>query len=319
MNDIELSIITPCYNEELNIVEWLTRVDATVKNMKVNYEIIVVDDGSSDNTAMILENLSNKFNKLKYIILSQNRGQTIAISAGVDHSVGKYIIIMDSDLQHLPEEIPILYNKILSGYDMISGKRKNRSESFFLRRFPSFVANFLIRCATGCKIYDQGGFKCIKGDIARKICFKSGFHRFIPAIVYQMGGYIGEVEITAPKRIKGKSNYGINRSIEVLLDILMLWFESSGKSRPLYFMGKISFYIFLISTGIIFWLILEKSIYGYPVSQRPPFYFSIFLYVVSFLVFLQALVLEFLSGIYKKSINNKGYIIKSHNFKNVSL
>jgi dolichol-phosphate mannosyltransferase len=156
----------------------------------------------------------------------------------------------------------------------------------------------------------MGGYKCLRGDIARRIDLKPGYHRFLPAIVNQMGGKITEIEITAPERKKGKSKYGVFRFLDVLMDILMLWFESSTKSRPLYFIGRICLAFFLIATLIFFWLVFEKLKFGYPIAARPPFFLSILLYTLSFIMFFQALVLEFLSDIYRKLTGNDNYIIK---------
>ncbi len=307
---IEVSIVTPFFNEADNIEEYYHRVTDTMKKMEVLYEIMAIDDGSTDDTGKKLRDLSRKDPHLRVIPLSSNRGQSIAIAAGIAQSTGEYVIILDGDLQHAPEEIPAFIEKIREGYDMVSGKRIGRKESFWFRRVPSKFANLLLQKATRTKVGDMGGYKCLRGDIAKKIDLKPGYHRFLPAIVNQMGGRVTEIEITAPERKKGKSKYGMSRFLDVLMDILMLWFESSTKSRPLYFIGRICLAFFLIATLIFFWLVFEKLKFGYPIAARPPFFLSILLYTLSFIMFFQALVLEFLSDIYRKLTGNDNYIIK---------
>lgn len=314
--DLEISIIAPFFNEEATAEEFCRRVATALESGQCgSFEIIAINDGSHDSTGSILLSLTESLPALRYFELSINRGQTLALYAGVQQSVGKYVIIMDSDLQHLPEEIPLFIAEIHKGYDMVSGKRINRKESLILRKIPSLIANSLIRWFTGSKISDQGGFKCIRGDIARNILMRPGYHRFLPVIVQQMGGSISEIAISAPVREKGKSNYGISRLMDVLLDILMLWFESSGKTRPLYFLGKASLVLFMLATAIVGFLIVEKMMFGYPVANRPPFFGAILLYITSFLTFYHALTLELLSNSYRMMTGNKGYIFKIANNK----
>lgn len=311
MQNIEISVVSPFYNEEATAEEFCERVNSVLRSGEYgSYEIIAINDGSSDETGKILKNLSNRISPLRYYELSTNRGQTLALYAGIQQSAGKYVIIMDSDLQHLPEEIPFFIQEIHKGFDMVSGKRVNRKESMLLRRIPSFCANLLIRKLTGSKIGDQGGYKCIRGDLARKILMRPGYHRFLPVLVKQMGGSISEIPIAAPPREKGTSKYGFSRTIDVILDILLLWFESSGKTRPLYFLGKASLVLFIIATGLSFWMIFEKIAYGYPVANRPPFFLAILLYITSVLTFYHALTLELLSNNYRKISGDNSYIIK---------
>ncbi len=310
----EVSVVTPFYNETDHINEYYNRLTKTFKEFKTSYEIIAVDDGSNDGTGRKIFEISEKDTNMIYIPLSSNRGQSVAISAGISISSGKYVIIMDGDLQHLPEEIPDFIIKIREGYDMVSGNRSGRKESFFFRRLPSMLANKMLKYATKTNVGDMGGYKCIRGDIARKLDLKPGYHRFLPVIINQMGGKITEIPISAPLRTKGKSKYSFRRSFDVLMDILMLWFESSSRSRPLYLMGKISLIMFTTATVIIGWLLTEKILLGYAVANRPPFFLSILLYIVSFIIFFQALVLELLSSIYKKVTENDNFIISQHRY-----
>jgi glycosyltransferase involved in cell wall biosynthesis len=311
---IEVSVVSPFYNEAATAEEFCCRVDDALRRSGTEgYEIIAVNDGSTDETEVVLQSLKKRIPVLRNFKLSINRGQTLAIYAGIQESIGKYVMVMDSDLQHMPEEIPLFITEIRKGFDMVSGKRENRKEPLFSRKIPSLIANFMIRKLTGSKIGDQGGFKCIRGDIARKIFMRPGYHRFLPVLVQQMGGSISEIGISAPPREKGKSNYGLSRSIDVMLDILMMWFNSSGKTRPLYFLGKISVSMLFSSILLFLWLVYEKIAYGYPVANRPPFYLCILLVIISVLTFYHALTLEILSAIYRKATDDKSFIMSEPN------
>jgi len=310
MEKIKISIVTPFFNEEENVKEFLIRTNNVLQKLNLEYEIIAVNDGSQDNTLIILKQLLKKIHKLRVLTLVKNRGQSTAISAGIKNSRGEYVLIMDGDLQHLPEEIPLFIKKMGEGFDLVSGRRKKRRESLLFRRIPSFFANILLKLATKTPANDMGGFKCIRGDLLRKIQIRPGYHRFFPALINIMGGVITEVDISAPKRQKGKSKYGISRSFDVFLDILMLWFESSFRSRPLYLLGRISIFMFIFATGIFLWLLYEKIFMGFPMAIRPPFMISILLYVLSFLIFFQAITLELISRLLNKFLGIDNYVIR---------
>jgi glycosyltransferase involved in cell wall biosynthesis len=310
MNGIKISVVVPFYNEQDLVGEFCERTDSVLKKLSPNYEILAVDDGSHDNTSAILGQLTAKFPKLRVLTLAKNRGQSTAIAAGIKNSRGEYVVIMDGDLQHLPEEIPLFVDKMEQGFDLVSGRRQGRKESLLLRRIPSFFANVLLKTATKTPASDMGGFKCIRGDLLRKIQIRPGYHRFFPALINMMGGTVTEVPISAPKRQKGKSKYGLSRSIDVFLDILMLWFESSFRSRPLYLLGRISAFMFVFASAIFVWLLYEKLFWGYPMAIRPPFMISILLFVLSFLFFFQAITLELISRMLHKLLGIDNYVIK---------
>jgi len=310
MNDnIELSIITPMHNETLCIEEFVDRTFAVLSKNVQNFEIIIVNDGSTDDTEIKLKQLSKQIPELKGVSLSRNSGQCSALYAGIQHSSGKYVIVMDGDLQHKPEEIPLLFNKILEGYDLVSGTRQKRKESLILKRIPSLIANFLLRITTGCPIRDMGGFKCMRGDIARGLQLRPGQHRLFPALVYLKGGRVSEVDVSAPERFAGEGHYGISRSFDVLFDIVLLWFQSSFKSRPIYLFGRLSFLFFLFSSMMITFLLYEKFCFGIHMGTRPPFLISMILFLSSMGFMSMGFILEILTDALNSIMNIKHYVV----------
>lgn len=310
-NKIEISIVVPMHNEEECINEFYTRTTSTLRNLKVPYEIVLVNDGSKDNTGGIIKKLSKKDPSVLGVFLARNRGQCTAIYAGIQHTAGKYVVIMDGDLQHKPEEIPFLYNEIKKGFDFVSGGRKKRKESLLFRKLPSKIANFLIRSITKCPVKDMGGFSCMDGEIARNLNLRAGQHRLLPALVYMMGGSVSEVPVSAPKRFAGKSHYGIGRSIDVFFDIIMLWFQNSFKQRPLYLFGRVSLFLFLIATALFGWVLYEKIFLHEDMGSRPPYLLSIFFYLCSFGFLAIAFISEILSNISESVNKTKPYVVRS--------
>jgi len=291
---VEVSIVVPMHNEELCVREFHKRISAALTGMGTSFEIILVNDGSTDTTPEIIRDLAATDPNLLGVFLARNRGQCTAIYAGIQHSRGKYVVIMDGDLQHPPEEVPRLIEKIREGFDLVKGMRQKRQESLFLRRVPSLIANYLMRATSKCDIHDMGGLSCINGDVARGLKLREGQHRLIPALVYSQGGAVCEVPTSAPPRFAGKSHYGIGRSIDVLFDIVLLWFQNSYKQRPVYLFGRISLWLFTIASMVMCWLLYAKLFNGEHMGTRPPFLGAVLLYLSSLGFMSTGLILEVL-------------------------
>ncbi len=306
-----VSIVTPFYNEEECVTEFVSRTDNVLSKLNLNYEIILVNDGSTDKTSEIMDELAKKYYSLKVIHLSKNRGQAIAVYAGIQNSKNDWVVIMDGDLQHLPEEIPLLLLEMQKGYDFVSGSRKKRSESFIFRKLPSLMANFLLRRIANTSIRDMGGFKVVRGDLLRQLQIRPGQHRYLPAIFSIMGARLGEVFISAPPRYKGVSKYGIGigRTIDVVFDIIMLWFLSANKSRPIYTLGRISIYFAFIPTVILCFLVYQKLELGFDIHSRPIFLISCMLYVFSAIILSFGITLEIITSIFNTTAKSYPYII----------
>lgn len=307
--EIEVSVVAPMHNEAACAREFCTRTDRVLAGLGRSYEIIVVDDGSDDDTPRILEELLAELPRLRVARLARNSGQWAAVDAGISLSRGRYVVVMDADLQHLPEEIPLLLAEMDKGYDLVSGGRVGRREGLFSRRLPSLLANAILRATTGCPIRDMGGFKVIRGDIARRLNLRAGQHRLLPALVWLQGGAVSEVPVSAPERFAGRSHYGISRVIDVICDILVLWFQASFKARPVYLFGRVSLATFLAGALIFLWLLGEKLLLGEDMGSRPPFFVSLALIFGSIGFFTAGLVLEVISDTQSFVTGRKSYTI----------
>jgi len=307
---VSISIVTPMHNEELCVEEFCRRVATTLQSLRRSFEIIIISDGSTDGTEARLRQLCLRYEALRPIFLQRNVGQCQAMYAGLQHSRGRFVVVMDGDLQHAPEEIPLLIEQIDKGYDLVSGSRVNRSESLLVRRLPSAVANWLLRTTTGCEIRDMGGFKCMRGEIARSLHLRAGQHRLLPAIVHLQGGSVSEVAVSAPPRLAGHSHYGIARSLDVFFDILMLWFQASFKSRPLYMFGRLSLALMVLAIILFAWLFYDKLVENEPMAQRPPFFAMLVIFIASLGFMAIGFILEILSNVLQVVANIKPYIVR---------
>lgn len=307
---IDISTVTPMHDEEACVEAFVTRTDAALRKLGRSYEIIIVNDGSTDRTEALLESLAARLPALHAICLSRNMGQCSAIDAGIQQSRGELVVVMDGDLQHLPEEIELLVREADKGFDLVSGSRGQRAESLVLRRIPSRVANWLLRRVSGCPVRDMGGFKCLRGDLARSLRLRAGQHRLLPALVWQRGGSVSEVIVSAPKRFAGRSHYGLSRSLDVLMDIVMLWFQNSFKSRPLYLFGRIALVLLAIDAIIMPVLLWQRIVDGVPMGTRPPFLIAIMLFLAALFVLSSGFVLELLSDTLNAASGVRPWIVR---------
>lgn len=310
-DSVEITVVAPMHNERLCVAEFCTRVDAVLRKISSSYEIVVVNDGSTDDTGTLLDEFAAANPHVRHVRLSRQSGQWAAIYAGFQQSRGDYVIMMDGDLQHLPEDIPMLLAEIRKGYDLVSGRRARRIDSFWLRRIPSALANWLLRATTGCTVRDMGGFKCLRGEIARDLRLRAGFHRLLPALVHLMGGTVSEVATTNGQRFAGQSHYGLARSIDVLFDIVLLGFQTSCKSRPVYLFGRVSLTLALVGAAVLSWLLFDKFAYGVDMGSRPPFMATVVLFLASLGFMSLGFVLEFLSDLLNAVTHRKPYRIAS--------
>jgi glycosyltransferase involved in cell wall biosynthesis len=307
---IELSVVTPMRNEELCAREFVRRVDMVLDILGRSAEIVVVSDGSTDQTEPILRELSAQCPRLRCVFLSRNVGQANALYAGLQHSRGDYVVVMDADLQNLPEDIPAMVAEMDKGYALVSASREDRPESKFIRLIPSKIANWLLRRVSGCSIRDMGGFKCLRGDIARSLRLRPGQHRLLPALVHLRGGRTGEIFVKAGPRFAGTSHYGIGRSFDVFFDILMLWFQASYKSRPLYLFGRVGLLLASFDCIIMPWLLFEKFAYDIPMGTRPPFLVAILFALAALFMFIAGFILELLSDALNATTGVDPYIVR---------
>ncbi|HSP70307.1 MAG TPA: glycosyltransferase family 2 protein [Bryobacteraceae bacterium] len=234
-----LSIVVPIHNEEPSILPLYDRLTAVLEKLRKPYEILFVDDASTDRSFDLLANLVETDARLKVIRLRRNFGQTAALAAGFDESQGNIVISLDGDLQHSPEDIPALLEKIDEGYDIASGWRKNRLDNAVTRKIPSRIANWLMAKACGVELRDFGTtFKAYRAEILKDVNLYGELHRFIPALASFYGARIAEVPIRNLPRASGGSHYGLGRTFRVMFDIFTIWFLLKYFTRPMHFFGK---------------------------------------------------------------------------------
>jgi len=236
----QISVVIPLHNEASTLRELYDRVRAAVDEIGYSWELILVNDGSTDDTPGILDSLFAMDPRITVVHLRKNYGQTAALMAGFNHSRGELIVSLDGDLQHAPEEIPKFISKIEEGYDMVSGWRTARSDAFLTRTFPSMVANWLIAKVSGVELHDFGTtFRAYRREVLADLHLYGELHRFVPALIAQNGGRIMEIPIKDMGRSQGKSHYGLGRTFSVAFDLLSVGFMMRYMTRPLHFFGKI--------------------------------------------------------------------------------
>jgi glycosyltransferase involved in cell wall biosynthesis len=234
-----LSIVIPIHNEEPAILRLYDKLTQVLERIQRPYEIIFVDDASTDRSFELLANLVEIDSRLKVIQLRRNFGQTAALAAGFDEAQGSVVVSLDGDLQHDPEDIPALLAKIDEGYDIASGWRKNRIDNMVTRKFPSRVANWLMAKISGLDLRDFGTtFKAYRAEILKDVNLYGELHRFIPALASFYGARVAEVPIRNTPRVSGGSHYGLGRTFRVLFDLITIKFLLSYFTRPMHFFGK---------------------------------------------------------------------------------
>jgi glycosyltransferase involved in cell wall biosynthesis len=245
---LELSIVVPIYNEEENIRALHESVTAALGGSGQDYELILVDDGSTDGSFCLLKGVAESDQRVKVIRFRRNFGQTAAMAAGFDAASGRVVVPMDGDLQNDPADIPHLLEKIHEGYDVVSGWRRDRMDTFINRKLPSVTANFLISRLTGIKLHDYGcTLKAYRREVLDGINLYGEMHRFVPALASQVGARVTEIPVNHRHRLHGKSKYGISRTMRVVLDLMTVKFLLSYSTKPIQLFGKWGIYTLFVS------------------------------------------------------------------------
>ena len=312
MNNITqlISIIIPVFNESESIGYLLDEVLNVMQNNKLNCELIVVNDGSNDNTSTVLDELTIKIKELSVISLRKNYGQTAAMAAGFDNSKGEIVITLDGDLQNDPNDIPKLISHINEGYDLICGWRYERKDKLISRRIPSKIANKLIANVTGLKLHDYGcSLKAFKKEIVDDIKLYGELHRFLPVLANIEGAKIKEIKVNHRSRKYGSSKYGIDRTFRVLMDLLTVWFMTKFLTRPMYGFGFFGIVSILISFGMTSYLFIIKLL-GNDIGNRPMLMFALILGIAGVQLFSFGLLGELLIRTYHESQNRPIYRIR---------
>jgi glycosyltransferase involved in cell wall biosynthesis len=256
---VKYSIVVPCHNEEENVTVLYARLKQVMEQVGGSFELVLVDDGSSDRTYKLLEEIAAVDSRVLVVKLRRNFGQTSALAAGFDNASGQFILAMDGDLQHDPNEIPDFIEKLEEGYDVVSGWRKERIDNLFLRRIPSRCANWLMAKISGVDIHDFGTtFKAYRREVIQNIPLYGEMHRFIPALANWHGASICEIPIKNLNRVRGKSHYGIGRTFGVFFDLLTIRFLFKYMSQPMHFFGALGVMGMMVGTIISLVLAVSK-------------------------------------------------------------
>ena len=247
---MDLSIVVPIYNEEENIPSLHASVSSALAGTPLRYELILVDDGSSDNSFSLLKKIAAEDPMVKVIRFRRNFGQTAAMAAGFDAASGSVVVPMDGDLQNDPRDIPRLLEKMCEGFDVVSGWRKDRQDTFINRKLPSMIANGLISRMTGVHLHDYGcTLKAYRREILEGINLYGEMHRFVPALASQVGARVAELPVTHHPRLHGTSKYGISRTMRVVLDLMTVKFLLSYSTKPIQLFGKWG--IYTLAAGVM--------------------------------------------------------------------
>jgi glycosyltransferase involved in cell wall biosynthesis len=303
-----VSVVIPLYNEEENVEILNERLGATMKNIG-DYEIVYVDDGSTDGTLRLLEQIQAQDENVIVLSLRRNFGQTAAFAAGFDFARGDVIVTMDGDLQNDPTDIPKLLEAIKE-YDLVSGWRKKRQDNFS-RTFPSKIANWLISNVTGVRLHDYGcSLKAYRRDVVKNLKLYGEMHRFIPAVASWYGVRIAEVETTHHPRLRGKSKYGISRTIKVLLDLVTVKFLQSFSTKPIQFFGPVGLFFGFAGMGISLYLTAAKIFKGIDIGGRPLLLLGALLIIVGIQFIGMGLLGEMIVRVYHESQKKPIYTLK---------
>lgn len=308
---IEISLVIPVYNEEESLPELYEQLGRVCPGLGKPYEIIFIDDGSTDGSFATLTRLRAGNQRVRIIRFRRNFGQTAALAAGFDHARGDVIVTLDADLQNDPADIAALLAKIDAGYDIVSGWRKDRKDKFLSRRLPSILANALISRFTGVKLHDYGcTLKAFRREVIKNINLYGELHRFIPAIASTMGVTIAEIEVRHRPRLKGKSKYNILRTPKVLLDLLTVKFLLSYSTRPLQIFGLFGMAGGLAGLLIGLWLSYERLVLKHSIANRPLLLLAVLLVVIGIQFITLGLLAEIMVRAYHESSAKKIYYIK---------
>jgi glycosyltransferase involved in cell wall biosynthesis len=307
---MKISVIVPIYNECENIDALYMQLFPVLTAMKTSYEVVFVNDGSTDGSAAVLDALADRDRVVKVVHLRRNYGQTAAMMAAIQHSSGEIIVPMDGDLQNDPQDIPRLLEKLEEGYDVVSGWRADRKEGMD-RRLPSRVANWLISKVSGVKLHDYGcTLKAYRRRFLENVRLYGEMHRFVPIYASWEGGRVTEIPVTHHPRLHGQSKYGIGRAPRVLLDLMVIRFLDRSLDRPMQFFGKAGLYSFALAFLAGSYAVWLKLFEGVSFILTPLPVLVVMLGLVGLMFIMMGLLAEIQSRAYFESQNKMPYTVR---------
>ena len=308
-----LSVVVPLYNEEGSLPHLLAQLLAALKPLGRSFEIVLVDDGSRDGTPALLQDMAARTPELVAVLLRRNYGQTAAMAAGFDASRGEILVTLDGDLQNDPADIPLLLNQLEQGeLDLVSGWRHQRQDNSISRLLPSLLANRLIARVTGVKLHDYGcSLKAYRREVVADMNLYGELHRFLPALAFIEGARIGEVQVNHHPRRYGKSNYGIDRTFRVLMDLLTVWFMKRFLTRPMHVFGFAGLVSLGAGLALALWLVGEKLLLGMDIGNRPLLLMAVLAILSGVQLFSFGLLAELQMRTYHESQGRPIYRVRS--------
>ncbi len=308
---MKLSIVIPVFNEEENLSLIYEELKGVMIGMRMDHEILFIDDGSTDTSLDILKDLQRRDPAVKGISFRKNFGQTAAMSAGFDYATGDVIITMDGDLQNDPHDIPQMIAKIEEGYDVVTGWRHDRKDAFINRKLPSIVANKIISLTTKVSLHDYGcTLKAFRREVIKNIKLYGEMHRFIPAIASGMGISFTEIKVNHRPRRYGASKYGISRTIRVILDLITVKFLLSYATRPIQVFGLLGFASGSVGFLIALVMVIQRQFFGVPLADRPLLFLAILLIFVGIQFVSLGLIAELQARTYHESQQKPVYYVR---------
>jgi glycosyltransferase involved in cell wall biosynthesis len=307
----DLSVVIPIHNESPNLRRLYDELTEILSAWGRPYELVIVDDGSTDDSFRILAEIHNGDPRVRVIRFRRNFGQTAAFSAGFAQARGRIIVTSDGDLQNDPRNIPEMVTRLEQGADIVCGWRKHRKDTFLTRRLPSIVANRLISQATGVRLHDYGcSLKAFRAEIVKPLRLYGEMHRFIPAIASELGVTIDEVVVNHRPRVHGSSKYGLSRTVRVILDLLTVKYLLSYSKRPLQIFGLVGLGMGALGLVVLTWLALVKYVGHQGIGDRPLLLFGILLVFTGVQLVTLGLLAEMQARTYHESQGKPTYVIR---------
>ena len=308
---LDVSIVIPLLNEEDNVDLLYQSLDKALKEIGKSSEIIFIDDGSSDSTFSRLKKIQQTDDRVLVIRFRRNFGQTAAFSAGFDYARGDVIITLDGDLQNDPADIPHLLSKIEEGYDVVSGWRVNRQDTYLLRRLPSNIANWIISSVTGVRLHDYGcSLKAYRKEVVKNLRLYGEMHRFIPALASWIGIQVAEIPVNHHPRKFGQSKYGLGRTIKVMLDLVTVKFLLDYATRPIQIFGFLGLLSFVTGSGLGIYLAALRIFFNQPLGDRPLLLLAVLLVVLGVQLLTMGLMGEMIMRTYHETQGKPIYMIR---------
>jgi glycosyltransferase involved in cell wall biosynthesis len=307
-----LSLVVPVFNEEENLLLLFESITQALAGLPQSWELVLVDDGSSDGSPRILEELARKDPEhVRVILFRRNFGQTAAIAAGIDHAQGEVLVFLDADMQNDPADIPMMLAKLDEGYDVVSGWRKHRQDFFLTRTLPSNIANALISWVTGVRLHDYGcTLKIYRREVLGGFRLYGEMHRFIPVYAYSAGAKIVEVPVQHHPRTHGKTKYGLERTVKVILDLFTVRFLLSYFHKPIYLFGGTGIGLMIISAATLVFLMIRRLMYTISPFDSPFFQVSAMFFILGFQSILMGLIAEMQVRTYHEAQGKPTYRVR---------